>query len=915
MRDLITGKPLRLALCYAGLGFVWILLSDTILLALTGGGRLFGLFQTLKGVFYVGATALLLFYLLRFEFRALERRDAELREADDRLRIQGTALESAANAIVITDREGRITWVNPAFTLLTGYPAEEVLGRTLRFLDSGQYDDGFYKRLWEAVLAGNVWHGEIVNRRKDGSLYTEEMTATPVRDAGGQITHVIEIKNDITERKRTEAALRESEQRFRSQVESTSDWVWEIDERGLYTYVSPKVREVLGYEPQEMLGRSPFDFMPVEEARRVAELIAPVSGKMQPFRLVENVNIHRDGRRVVLETSGTPIFDAHEIFRGYRGIDRDVTERRQADQTLIVRNRQLEAIRATSVEITRELDTSRLLGLLTRRALELVEASAGCVYIWEPEAQLLIPQAWHGAGDWIREVKVRLGEGSTGIVAQRREGMIVNDYRTSPHAVPLFVERGKIAALMAEPLVYRDHLVGVLSIGRSDPDRPFTEQDREVLGHFAAQAAVAFENARLFAELERSYRDLQRAQDELVRSEKLRALGQMVAGIAHDLNNILAVILGQVELLRLRGTAPEAATALQTVATAASDAATIVRRLQEFARQRTAGPLSPVDLAPLVREALELTRPHWRDAVQRHGHVIEAHVALGDLPPVLGSPPEIREALANVILNAADAMPAGGTLTIRGAAVPAPPPGEGSAPDPQQGWSLRAASGLNGPAGSAGGPGAEWVEVRVQDTGVGMPEDVRRRIFEPFFSTKGGRGTGLGLSIVYSIMERHGGHVDVSSVPGQGTTVTLRFQPAHPTAAVAPAAVAPAQPVRRLLLVEDDGQVREALADLLRTKGHTVTEADGGTTALSLLARAPIDLVITDLGMPGMSGWDVAKAVKENSPSLPVLLLTGWGDRALQEAAVNAVDRVLSKPVRLQDLQQAILELTEAGHS
>jgi PAS domain S-box-containing protein len=913
MQDLKSGKALRLALCYAGAAFAWIVLSDTLILALSQGSRTLTLLQTIKGGLFVAATAVLLFYLLRREFRTIEHRDAELREADKQLRIQGAALESAANAIAITDREGRITWVNPSFSLLTGYAPDEALGQTLRILDSGQYDQAFYEKLWETVLAGNVWHGEIVNRRKDASLYTEEMTVTPVRDASGQITHVIEIKNDITERKRTEAALRESEERFRNQVEATSDWVWEIDERGLYTYVSPKVREILGYAPEELVGKSPLDFMPVEEARRVAELIAPVTGDMRPFHLVENVNIHKEGRRVVLETSGTPIFDADGVFRGYRGIDRDITERKRADETLIVRNRQLEAIRATSIEITRELDTGRLLGLLTRRALELVEATAGCVYLWDADAQVLTPQAWHGVGDWIREVRVRLGEGLTGIVAQRREGIVSNDYRNSTYAVPLFVERTELTAAMAEPLMYRDRLVGVLSICRSDPSRPFVGQDREVLGLFAAQAAVAIENARLFAELERSYRDLQRAQDELVRSEKLRALGQMVAGIAHDLNNILAVVLGQVELLRLRGAAPEAAEAMQAVATAANDAAAIVRRLQEFARQRTATTLSLVDLAPLVQEALELTRPHWRDAVQRHGHVIEMHVALDDLPPALGSPPEIREALANVILNAADAMPTGGTLTIQGAVVRTPSRLEELSPDERQGWSPQAGSGGNAPAGLEAGPGAEWVEVRVQDTGVGMPEDVRRRIFEPFFSTKGGRGTGLGLSIVYSTMERHGGHVAVSSVPGQGTTVTLRFQLAQPTPASAPPSAPPVQRVRRLLLVEDDGQVREALADLLRTKGHTVLEADGGASALSLLSETGLDLVITDLGMPGMSGWDVAKAVKDRAPSLPVLLLTGWGDRVAQEGGENSVDRVLSKPVRLQDLQEAILELTKAA--
>jgi signal transduction histidine kinase len=629
---------------------------------------------------------------------------------------------------------------------------------------------------------------------------------------------------------------------------------------------------------------------------------------------VENVNIHKDGRRVVLETSGTPIFDPHGILRGYRGIDRDITERRRADRTLETRTRQLEALRLVSTEITRELELPALLDLICQRALELVGADSGGIVLWDEAAQLLVPRSWRGVGEWVGELRMHLGEGLVGTVAERRQGMIVNDYRHWEGASPAFLERTAATAVLAEPLLYRERLVGVLVLQHEKPGRTFGEEHRELVNLFVAQAAIAIENAHLFAELDRSYRDLQRAQDELVRSEKLRALGQMVAGIAHELNNILSAILGQVELLRLRGSASGAAECIRAVTAAANDGAAVVRRLQEFARQRTAGPLAPVELAPLIHEALELTRPHWRDAVQRHGHVVEAQVALDGLPPILGSPAEIRDALANVFLNAADAMPVGGSLLIRGAVVRGPLQPEASGVDGRPGWSAQIGPNAAGPqSGAPVPPVSEWVEIRVEDTGVGMPEDVRRRIFEPFFTTKGGRGSGLGLSIVYSIMERHGGHVAVTSVPGQGTTVTLRFQPARPAPAAAAAPTPPVLAARRLLLVEDDGQVREALADLLRTKGHTVLEADGGAAALSLLAQDGIDLVITDLGMPGMSGWDVAKAVKDRSPGLPVLLLTGWGDRAAQEAGESVVDRVMSKPVRLQDLQEAILELTEAS--
>ncbi|MDD1652750.1 MAG: PAS domain S-box protein, partial [Methanomicrobiales archaeon] len=316
MRELSSGKALRTTLCYLAAALVWILLSDAVLLALTGGAPSFGLLQTVTGGLFVGATGLLLFLILRREFRAIERRDAQLRDAGQLLRLQSAALESAANAMLITDRQGRITWVNPAFTLLTGYAAEEAIGQNARILKSGQHDPPFYQDLWDTIITGKVWNREIVNRRKDGTLYTAEMTITPVKDAAGAITHFIGIKQDVSERKQAEIALRESEARFRNQVEVTSDWVWEIDERGLYTYVSPKVRDVLGYEPEELVGKSPFDLMPVEEARRVVDLIAPVTDPPKPFRLVENVNLHKQGRRVILETSGTPIFDAHGLFRG-----------------------------------------------------------------------------------------------------------------------------------------------------------------------------------------------------------------------------------------------------------------------------------------------------------------------------------------------------------------------------------------------------------------------------------------------------------------------------------------------------------------------------------------------------------------------------------------------------------------------
>ena len=679
------------------------------------------------------------------------------------------------------------------------------------------------------------------------------------------------------------------------------------------------------------------------------------------------------------------------------------------------RQQLVQTVRAVGEEIIRELDLPTLLDLITRHAAGLVGANSGTVWLWDERAGMLIPAASHGLGDWMTDLRLRLGEGIPGTVAQRREGLIVNDYRTSPLAKPAVLERTPVTAVLAEPLLYRDRLLGALTVGKHDPGSSFTEEDQEILrlfttqaaiaienarlhsaavrrgeqleallratrsvmsgldlqrvldqilteaagmsacphvkiflvdqeagalrvaafqgmtvSHvgslislgsgltglvgqtgqpvfsedlpqdprnlvpeqdralglvaylglpiklrdevlgvltfrttaprhyppdevayltaFADQAAIAIENARLFAELNQSFDALQQAQGELIRTEKLRALGQMAAGIAHDLNNILMAIVGQVELLKLQAETPDLRTALDSLETAALDGAHIVRTLQDSTRSHPTGPQSVCDLAGLVRETVALTRPRWKDEPEHRGVTIAVRTVLPDLPPIQGHPAEIREALTNVILNAVDAMPAGGTLTLAGRLAPATEDGRRTTEDGGRETGDGAAVGLPSPVPGLPSPvPGQWIELTVTDTGTGMPAEVQRQIFDPFFTTKGGHGTGLGLSRVVAIMARHRGRVDVVSALGEGTTFLLHF-PVAPGSALAlplPAAVGEARPVpgRRLLFVEDDPVVRKPLAGLLRAAGHTVTEADGGTAALALLAAQPVDLV------------------------------------------------------------------------
>jgi GAF domain-containing protein len=430
------------------------------------------------------------------------------------------------------------------------------------------------------------------------------------------------------------------------------------------------------------------------------------------------------------------------------------------------------------------------------------------------------------------------------------------------------------------PMLAGSQVVGVLAL-RSD-DRPFSEADERVLTNIAGLAALALRSARLYQDRTRAYEDLAHAQDQLVRSEKLRALGEMASGVAHDFNNLLAAILGRAQLLLHRVADPTARQWLQIIERSAADGAKTVRRLQEFTRIRRDQPVVDVELNRVVREALELTESAWRIEAPRRGIVIEAVTDLAsDLPTTLSDPAELREVMTNLILNAVDAMPRGGTLTLSTA---------------RRG---------------------ESIELRVGDTGVGIPEAVRSKIFDPFFTTKGPKGTGLGLSMTYGILSRHGATITVDSQEGHGTVFTLLF-PAG-TAARAPVAEAEPPPLGvalRCLVVDDEEAVGDMLADVLSSAGHTVAVARNGSEGLSRVLSQPLDLVFTDLSMPGMTGWELAREIRDAAPGLPVILVSGFAvEVSPEELQASGVHAVLAKPINIGDVLDAAAAVRPRGES
>ncbi|HEY3148920.1 MAG TPA: ATP-binding protein, partial [Dongiaceae bacterium] len=451
--------------------------------------------------------------------------------------------------------------------------------------------------------------------------------------------------------------------------------------------------------------------------------------------------------------------------------------------------------------------------------------------------------------------------------------------------------RGGLRSLVVAPLQVESRVFGVLVTARRQA-QAFSSGECEFLRQLSEHVALASHQAQLYGALQQAYDDLKQTQQAVMQQERLRALGEMASGIGHDINNALSPAMLYTEaLLEAESTlSPRARDSLTTIQRAIDDIAHTVSRMREFYRPSELGSASqPMQMNRLIEQVVDLTRARWSDMALQRGIVIAVETDLAaDLPLIPGVESEIREALINLVFNAVDAMPAGGSLTLRTKAI-----------RPQR-----------------GGSHPSHVQIEITDTGIGMDDETRRRCLEPFFTTKGERGTGLGLAMVYGVVRRHGAEIEIHSQPNRGTMISLIFPVPASVAAPTGARPAPSMPARlRLLLVDDDPLLLKSLRDILESDGHTVTEANGGEAGIATFRAAHhgeqlFSAVITDLGMPYVDGRRVARAIKEAAPSVPVILLTGWGQRLLAEDDVPPhVDRILSKPPKVRDLRQALAEL------
>lgn len=696
-------------------------------------------------------------------------------------------------------------------------------------------------------------------------------------------------------------ALTESESRTRAVIDSALDGVVAMNHEGLIVGFNPAAERMFGHRGEQVLGRALADVMippDLRDAHRrgLAHYLASGEGPVLGRRL-ELSGLRADGSVFPLELSITRMPGAGAPM--FTGFLRDITERKQSERKQQAQLARLDLLNRITRAIGERQDLPSIFQVVMSTLEDNMPIAFGCICLYDEASEAL---SVSGVGSRGLPLATALGLTERASIpvdnnglARCLKGQLV--YEPDVGAVefpfPQRLAAMGLGSLVAAPLLLESQVFGVLIAARREAEG-FGSGECEFLRQLSEHVALAAHQVQIYGALQQAYDDLRQSQQAVLQNERLRALGEMASGIAHDINNAIspAAIYTQLLLASEPDLSPSAREYLETIDRAIEDVAATIARMREFYRQREPQlALAPTALNKLVQQVLHLTRARWSDMPQEQGAVVRTVTELApDLPHIMAAESEIREALTNLIFNAVDAMPEGGTLTVRTRVT-------------------------GGPPASPRDPDLRQAHVEVIDTGRGMDEETRRRCLEPFFTTKGERGTGLGLAMVYGMVQRHSADIEVESAPGQGTTVRLSF--AVPTAAVGagqPGEPSPLPARLRILIVDDDPLVLKALRDTLESSGHRVTAADGGQAGIDRFREAvggaePFAVVITDLGMPYVDGRQVAGAVKHASPTTPVIMLTGWGQRMADQADVPVhVDRVLSKPPKLRELNAALAQ-------
>ena len=815
---------------------------------------------------------------------------AALRESQQLLQ---AISDNAPVVLYAKDLEGHYLFVNRRYLDLFNTGVGPLIGKTDRDIFPTEVANAFRAMDLRVAQAGVALTSEEVAPHEDG-LHTYISVKCPLRGPDGRVSGIVGISTDISgHRQAAEVGAR-----LAAIVRASDDAIISTNLDGKVTSWNTGAERLFGYPMREMVGRSILAVVPPERLAEESHISAAIV-EGETIEHFETVRIRKDGTPIDVSVTCSPIRDSVGIIIGISKIARDISDRKRAEIRMREQLGRLALLNQITSAIGERQDLGSIFQTVVRSLEDQLPVDFSCVCLYDPVAEVMTVK---NVGIRSEALAMELAMGEKAQIPIDRNGLsrsIQGQFVYEPDVAeldfpfPQRLLRGGLRSLVIAPLQVESRVFGILIAARV-PAAGFDSGDCEFLRQLSQHVALASHHTQLYTALQAAYEDLRQTQQAVVEQERLRVLGQMASGIAHDINNAItpAGLYAESLLEGEPNLSARARNSLETIQRALDDVAHTVSRMREFCRQRKPNQeFVPVDLNRIVGQVIDLSRARWNDMPQKRGIVIMVNFeAMPRLPMMMGLESEIREALINIVFNGVDAMPQGGTLTLRTGV------GHGAKVGPVPGKSNQ-------------------VMVEVADTGAGMDEKTRNRCMEPFFTTKGERGTGLGLAMVYGIVTRHGGEIEIDSEPGQGTRVRLIFplMMAEERNSEHPESGQRANRSLRILLIDDDPLLLRSLRDVLENDGHEIVEANGGQAGIDAfqLARKQgrlFDVVITDLGMPYVDGRRVARVIKQASASTPVILLTGWGQRMVEEDDIPPyIDLVLNKPPKMRDLREALI--------
>lgn len=825
-----------------------------------------------------------------------------LRDSEEKFR---AVMDNSPLTVNLKYADGRFLMVNRQFERHHGRCQSEAVGKTARQLFGEESATVIEAADAEVLATGKTTTFEVEFLAGDGSRCTHLATKFPIRDSRGAITRLGTIGMDITERKRMEREILESEERFREFAESSSDWLWETDAESRVTFVSERITDLLDLDPRKIVGKRREEFAAPGQEQVWRDLDETIRAR-RPLRDFRYQILDKRSQRRWLSISGKPRHSAAGEFLGYRGTGSDITERILAlHREAQVRERFLAAIETVPVSVALFDEEDRLVVANERYRVRLTVAGKpqpGASFEDLLRAEIkagVILEAQDDTEGWLRERMARHRNPTGSFEVQRSHGWFqIREHRTGD-GYTLVVVHDVTDQKMAEQALLnaRDELEERVRERTQALQQQITERQY-------AEQALQEANQELEKRVEERTRHLRneiaerkKLEAQFIQAQKMEAIGQLAGGIAHDFNNLLTVIQGNLSWLKdkIRTDDDKAPQLMAMALEAARRAGELTHRMLAFSRRQDLRP-ERVNLACVLESIAPLVARALSESVNLEVQTID------DLWPLVVDPHQLESAILNIAINSRDAMPNGGNFV------------------------LRAENRIVGPSQAARydniAPG-EYACLSMSDTGTGMPPEILDRVFDPFFTTKEvGKGSGLGLSMVFGFVRQSGGFVEVASQPGKGTVVEL-YLPRCTEETTRAAAEIPTgrAEVRTLgltvLVVEDDPLVRGVAVEYLKMAGFKSIQADDGKAAISVMENtATVDLVLSDIIMPGgMSGLDLAEIVHRRWPETAVVLMSGYSydefsRRGLNPDAIDLLRKPFTKHELLRKIEESIASRT-----